>query len=102
MNSTTHPVCGVCWMGSEARSRIPLASIMVSLLVAERTSLVAVCNRADEVRPSSFIIVPLLLLLLLLLLMGVRVRGVGCLRDRGDFKMNIDERESTQKKRDEY
>ena len=52
---------------------IPLANIIVSLLVADRTSLVAVCSRAEEVLPNSFIIVPLLLLLVV----RVRVRGVG-------------------------
>ena len=43
---------------SEARSEIPLASIMVSLLVAVRASLVTVCRRADEVLRSSLIMFP--------------------------------------------
>ena len=45
---------------SEARSEIHLASIMVSLLVALSTSLVAVWMRALDVLRSSFIMVPLL------------------------------------------
>jgi hypothetical protein len=45
---------------SEARSEIPRASIIVSLLVALSTSLVAVWIRALEVLRSSFIMVPLL------------------------------------------
>jgi hypothetical protein len=45
---------------SEARSEMPRASIIVSLLVALSTSLVAVWIRALDVLRSSFIMVPLL------------------------------------------
>ena len=43
---------------SEARSEIPLASIIVSLLVAVRASFVTVCRSADEVLRSSLIMFP--------------------------------------------
>ena len=51
------PVC-TCGELSEARSEIPLANIIVSLLVALNTSWVTVCRREEDALDRSFIIVP--------------------------------------------
>ena len=61
------PVC-MCGALSEARSDIPLANIIESLLVALNTSCVTVCMREEEAFERSFIIVVSLSLSLSLLL----------------------------------